>query len=175
MKLIRWVLLWAVVTVVAGFIAVIMTVIFGVAHPTEASFSDGIIRNVIWGLVVGTGQWLVLRRRLSRSSTWIPLTTFGSILPVLLGMTGWQSYLGAVLVGGLRGGCQSALLIYYFGNRGALWILTQGIAAFASMASIFIFQGAIPGLWLALFSVAVGGLIQAIGLIAVFSGGPPRR
>jgi hypothetical protein len=76
---------WAVWTV--GFLSFPLAGIAGgaIAGPVDSPFAAA-LGGAVTGLVIGTGQWLASGRRL-RADRWIPATTIGMGLGLLIGAT----------------------------------------------------------------------------------------
>ena len=78
-------ILWLLATAFGPFVG--LTFLFGyLAHDSYKWTTILPLSLVITGILLGVGQWAVLRTQLKNVWTWIPLTAFGFLLGVYLGL-----------------------------------------------------------------------------------------
>ena len=128
-----------VVTVLAGFGALILALALEIVEPGEIA-SIPLVYTGIFGwfyaFLLGTTQWLVLRQKSFQYHTWVGTTVTGAILYSVVTSLVWSKYSGvwaAVALGALQGAAiglaQWLLLRRRFSGAG--WWIPATIAGYA--------------------------------------------
>ena len=91
----RWIVATGVAAVFGELINIFVTgAVYDVTGEIDAAFLTSIALSVLAsGLLVGTGQWLILRRLVERAGWWIPVSGLGLIAGWLLG-----AFVGSIVV-----------------------------------------------------------------------------
>jgi len=182
--LVPWFIGWTLASTVGGFLGLLLGAAvsgaLGVAESKASGgvgyntvFEGGIVFGIVCGSVVGIAQWIVLRKRASRSAWWILASAVGWAMG-LIACKALGEIIGTAVYGAVFGtvtGTTQWIVLRSRVHRSGWWILASAVGWIVAYATYQAAMTMFETLYVPVFSIVSGAITGlALGWLWEYSG-----